>query len=201
MRLATILIAILEKILTKILYHNKTSQAIQKNLKNTTISIVLSNIRQAVTVLFNVQQIFLFTDWTKIENCRIKIYYTTLLKVRSYNNLTRLIQDRKIEVEGDTTIIQTIFSLIYSIQKHQKKYILLWLCNLTKKIITHLNYQSYHNILHNLEYKKIYLPEILIEESRLVLNRLEFAGFIQEINTLIYSLNTIQTRIMLLEEI
>ncbi|VFP82224.1 SCP2 sterol-binding domain-containing protein [Candidatus Erwinia haradaeae] len=200
MRLSTLYIVILEKFLTIILHYQKAPQAIQKSLKNKTISIDLFERIPPITLLFNEKEIFIFTDWTDITNCKITIHYTVFLKIHNYKNLIRLIQDGNLEIEGDIEVIQNICSLMYSIPKNQKKYIILLFYNLTKKIIHHLNNQLSHEIWHTIEYKKRYLFEILMEEWKLIPNPLEFVWFIKEMNALIYSLDALHKRTALLEE-
>ncbi|VFP78935.1 Ubiquinone biosynthesis protein UbiJ [Candidatus Erwinia haradaeae] len=200
MGLSTPYIVILEKFLTIILHYQKAPQAIQNNLRNKTISIDLFEIMKPITLLFNEKEIFIFTDWTDITNCKIKIHYTALLNIHNYKNLIRLIQDGNLEIEGDIKVIHNIFSLMYSIPKNQKKYIFLWFCNLIKKIINHLNGQLSHEIWHAIEYKKRYLFEVFMEEWKLIPNPLELVWFIKEINTLTYSLDALHKRTALLEE-
>ena len=170
----------------------------QHQLHNKVIKLQLSQLSFPLYLLFN-QQIQVYSYYTGDVGVTVDADLTTLYQLTEGSNLTELIKQDKLCIDGDMATLQAFSHYLqqnpFDFAELFSKYIgdvpTHFLENSFKqgKALTQKIYQQ----------TQLHLRELAIEEYRLIPNKLEFYAFKDDLEDLIIDINQAEARLLKLQ--
>ncbi|MBF4257739.1 SCP2 domain-containing protein [Vibrio anguillarum] len=152
-------------------------------LKGQVIQVHLKEFNKTLTFIFS-QQIDVLAAYEGESNCYLSLNVSILPELREQANITQLIKQDKLVLEGDIQLAQKFAQLITDCKPDVEE----WLSRLTGDVLAHALVQGVKDIGQALQSQRSkhqnHLSQVLTEEWRLLPSLLEVAYFCDQVDDL-----------------
>ncbi|OEE78397.1 ubiquinone biosynthesis accessory factor UbiJ [Vibrio ordalii] len=152
-------------------------------LKGQVIQVHLKEFNKTLTFIFS-QQIDVLAAYEGESNCYLSLNVSILPELREQANITQLIKQDKLVLEGDIQLAQKFAQLITDCKPDVEE----WLSRLTGDVLAHALVQGVKDIGQALQSQQTkyqnHLSQVLTEEWRLLPSSLEVAYFCDQVDDL-----------------
>ncbi|OEE35920.1 ubiquinone biosynthesis accessory factor UbiJ [Vibrio ordalii] len=152
-------------------------------LKGQVIQVHLKEFNKTLTFIFS-QQIDVLAAYEGESNCYLSLNVSILPELREQANITQLIKQDKLVLEGDIQLAQKFAQLITDCKPDVEE----WLSRLTGDVLAHALVQGVRDIGQALQSQRSkhqnHLSQVLTEEWRLLPSSLEVAYFCDQVDDL-----------------
>ncbi|ASG01056.1 MULTISPECIES: ubiquinone biosynthesis accessory factor UbiJ [Vibrio] len=152
-------------------------------LKGQVIQVHLKEFNKTLTFIFS-QQIDVLAAYEGESNCYLSLNVSILPELREQANITQLIKQDKLVLEGDIQLAQKFAQLITDCKPDVEE----WLSRLTGDVLAHALVQGVKDIGQALQSQRSkhqnHLSQVLTEEWRLLPSSLEVAYFCDQVDDL-----------------
>jgi len=199
MSLTPLLTAGLETALNQILYRDRGLKAARQRLNGKSLAIELIELKQPITFIFSEKQLDVLGEWNDTPDCLVKTRLATLSKLRDRQQLTRLIRNGELDVDGDLQVVQHFSALIDLAELDPAEYLAPWTGDIAAQSISLFVRRGVQLFSNDLKRKQGYLSQALTEEWRLAPTGLELAWFSEEVDAVAHAFSTLDARLSALE--
>lgn len=152
-------------------------------LKGQAIQVHLKEVNQTLTFIFS-QQIDVLADYEGQPDCYLSLNLSVLPELREQANITRLIKQEKLELEGDIQLAQKFSQLMVDCKPDIEE----WLSRLTGDVVAHTLVQSTKSVGRffsaQTEKHQRHFGQVLTEEWKLAPGELEVTHFCDQVDDL-----------------
>ncbi|MBD1558608.1 SCP2 domain-containing protein [Vibrio sp. S9_S30] len=168
-------------------------------LKGQVIQVHVKEINKTLTFIFS-QQIDVLAHFEGKADCYLSLSLSVLPELREQANITQLIKQDKLVLEGDIQLAQKFSQLLTDAKPDLEE----WLSRITGDVIAHTVVsgakQSVEWIKKNAEKKQDHLAQILTEEWRIAPPPLEVAHFCDQVDDIASAVARTESRLNALLE-
>lgn len=197
--LAQVLSAIIEKLFNQALIYNLHGTSVLKPLNEKTLTLELSELGfpLSFSVTGDTVQV---TSQNEYSDCTLTTSISTIIELKKQQQLTELIKQDKLDIQGDIKVAQRFVELAESLDID-------WQSELAKRIGDVPTYklgQTGKNILSKLRFASQQIQadasEWLVHEKKLIVPLAELDQFNQGVNQALGELESIEQRIAILSQ-
>lgn len=150
-------------------------------LKGKVLQLHLIELKKDLTFIFS-QQVDVLAGYEGKPDCYLSLHLSVLPELRDKNNITRLIKQEKIELEGDIKLAQQFSELMEACKPDLEE----WLSRVTGDIVAHTLVQGAKDIgcwaKKRAEKHQNHLAQVLTEEWKIAPAPLEVAYFCDQVD-------------------
>lgn len=183
MPFAPLITAAIETTLNVLFKDNPDLQRRLLRLKGQVIQIHLKELNQTLTFVFS-QQIDVLADYEGQPDCYLSLNLSVLPQLREQANITRLIKQDQLVLDGDIQLAQKFAQLITDAKPDVEE----WLSRVTGDVVAHSAVQGARNVGEFLRAQakkhQNHLGQVLTEEWRVAPGPLEVAHFCDQVDDL-----------------
>lgn len=173
--------AMVETSLNTLLKQDAESQKRLARLKGNVLRVRLTDINKQLVFVFS-QQIDVLADFEGEADCDLAMAISVAPQLKDKANLTRLIKQDKLHLEGDIDVAQQFSSLLNGLNPDIAE----WLSHYTGDVVAHTLVRGAQQGLAFLkqmtERNQRYVGELVVEEWRLAPGALEVAYFADQVD-------------------
>ena len=181
MPFAPLITAAIETTLNVLFKDNPDLQRRLLRLKGQVIQIHLKELNQTLTFVFS-QQIDVLADYEGQPDCYLSLNLSVLPQLREQANITRLIKQDQLVLEGDIQLAQKFAQLMTDAKPDVEE----WLSRVTGDVVAHSAVQGARNVGEFLRAQakkhQNHLGQVLTEEWRVAPGPLEVAHFCDQVD-------------------
>ncbi|MBG0754737.1 SCP2 domain-containing protein [Vibrio cidicii] len=181
MPFAPLITAAIETTLNVLFKDNPDLQRRLLRLKGQVIQIHLKELNQTLTVVFS-QQIDVLADYEGQPDCYLSLNLSVLPQLREQANITRLIKQDQLVLDGDIQLAQKFAQLMTDAKPDVEE----WLSRVTGDVVAHSAVQGARNVGEFLRAQakkhQNHLGQVLTEEWRVAPGPLEVAHFCDQVD-------------------
>ncbi|KJR19487.1 MULTISPECIES: SCP2 domain-containing protein [Vibrio] len=183
MPFAPLITAAIETTLNVLFNDNPDLQRRLLRLKGQVIQIHLKELDQTLTFVFS-QQIDVLADYEGQPDCYLSLNLSVLPQLREQANITRLIKQDQLVLDGDIQLAQKFAQLMTDAKPDVEE----WLSRVTGDVVAHSAVQGARNVGEFLRAQakkhQNHLGQVLTEEWRVAPGPLEVAHFCDQVDDL-----------------
>ncbi|MBE3652102.1 hypothetical protein BOO91_08360 [Vibrio navarrensis] len=183
MPFAPLITAAIETTLNVLFNDNPDLQRRLLRLKGQVIQIHLKELNQTLTFVFS-QQIDVLADYEGQPDCYLSLNLSVLPQLREQANITRLIKQDQLVLDGDIQLAQKFAQLMTDAKPDVEE----WLSRVTGDVVAHSAVQGARNVGEFLRAQakkhQNHLGQVLTEEWRVAPGPLEVAHFCDQVDDL-----------------
>lgn len=181
MPFAPLITAAIEATLNVLFKDNPDLQRRLLRLKGQVIQIHLKELNQTLTFVFS-QQIDVLADYEGQPDCYLSLNLSVLPQLREQANITRLIKQDQLVLDGDIQLAQKFAQLMTDAKPDVEE----WLSRVTGDVVAHSAVQGARNVGEFLRAQakkhQNHLGQVLTEEWRVAPGPLEVAHFCDQVD-------------------
>nr|WP_158118789.1 SCP2 domain-containing protein [Vibrio cidicii] len=181
MPFAPLITAAIETTLNVLFKDNPDLQRRLLRLKGQVIQIHLKELNQTLTFVFS-QQIDVLADYEGQPDCYLSLNLSVLPQLREQANITRLIKQDQLVLDGDIQLAQKFAQLMTDAKPDVEE----WLSRVTGDVVAHSAVQGARNVGEFLRAQakkhQNHLGQVLTEELRVAPGPLEVAHFCDQVD-------------------
>ncbi|EJN6828403.1 hypothetical protein ATY35_09165 [Vibrio cidicii] len=181
MPFAPLITAAIETTLNVLFKDNPDLQRRLLRLKGQVIQIHLKELNQTLTFVFS-QQIDVLADYEGQPDCYLSLNLSVLPQLREQANITRLIKQDQLVLDGDIQLAQKFAQLMTDAKPDVEE----WLSRVTGDVVAHSAVQGARNVGEFLRAQakkhQNHLGQVLTEEWRVAPGPLEVAHFCDQVD-------------------
>ncbi|WP_262500046.1 ubiquinone biosynthesis protein UbiJ [Photorhabdus heterorhabditis] len=197
--LMPVLTAVMETSLNHMLYREPVLRLACIRLMGKVLSIELKEMNTPLTLVFSEKQVDVLSQWTESADCTVKTNFSVLLKLRDRQQLSRLLNNGEIVIEGDMQVVQQWSALLDMVEWDLAHYLSPYVGDIAAEGINQVIKKGFQFFSGSIACQKNYLVETLTEEWKLAPNKLEVAHFSEEVSVLTEDIRQIEQRLAVLE--
>ncbi|WP_391088667.1 SCP2 sterol-binding domain-containing protein [Vibrio sp. NH-UV-68] len=150
-------------------------------LKGQVIQVHLKEVNKTLTFIFS-QQIDVLAHYEGQPDCYLSLNLSVLLELRDQSNITKLIKQDKLVLEGDIQLAQKFSQLMTDCKPDIEE----WLSRVTGDVVAHTVVQGVTNLGHLVKAQaskhQHHLAQVFTEEWRIAPPPLEVAHFCDQVD-------------------
>ncbi|WP_428773988.1 ubiquinone biosynthesis accessory factor UbiJ [Vibrio sp.] len=150
-------------------------------LKGQVIQIHLTEVNQTLTFIFS-QKIDVLAEYEGQPDCYLSLTLDTLPELKEQANITRLIKQDKLQLEGDIQLAQKFAQLMVDCKPDIEE----WLSRLTGDVVAHTLVRGAKQVgqwlSHGAARQQRYLGQVITEEWRLAPGALEIMHYCDQVD-------------------
>lgn len=168
-------------------------------LKGQVIQVHLKELNKSLTFVFS-QQIDVLADYEAKPDCYLSLNLSVLPELREQANITKLIKQDKLILEGDIQLAQKFAQLMTDCKPDLEE----WLSRVTGDVVAHTVVQSAKNVgsflYQQAEKQQSNFAQVLTEEWKIAPAPLEIAYFCDQVDELKSSASRLESKLNALLE-
>ncbi len=168
-------------------------------LKGQVIQVHLKEIDKALTFIFS-QQIDVLSHYEGQPDCYLSLNLSVLPELRDQANITRLIKQDKLELEGDIQLAQKFSQLMVDCKPDIEE----WLSRVTGDVVAHTLVQGSKNVgnffVEQAKKHQRHLAQVVTEEWKFAPAPLEVAHFCDQVDEVHSQASRVEARLNALFE-
>lgn len=181
MPLSPLLTAVIETTLNTLISDDPALGRKLLRLKGKVISLHLRELNQSLTFVFS-QRIDVMTGFEGRPDCYLALNLSILPQLREQANITRLIKQDKLELEGDIQLAQKFAELMTDCKPDVEE----WLSRVTGDVVAHSLVHGVKSVVNAVKQQarkhQDHLAQVLTEEWRIAPPPLEIAYFCDQVD-------------------
>ncbi len=177
----SLITAVMETTLNKLIEDDPQLHRRLTRLKGQVIQLHIKELDQSFTLVFS-HQIDVLAAYEGQPDCYLSLSLTILPELREQANITQLIKQDKLELQGDLQLAQKFAQLLSDCKPDIEE----WLSRLTGDVIAHTLVQGMKNIHRQTrsycQQQQHYAAQVITEEWRFAPPPLEIADFCDQVD-------------------
>nr|WP_249213173.1 MULTISPECIES: SCP2 domain-containing protein [unclassified Tatumella] len=190
-----LLTAVIENTLNRVLYQDRGLKAARQRLKGKVLTLKFSEFSTPLVLVFSEQQLDVIGDWQGDSDCTVSLALSVLPELRDRQNMTALIRQGRLDVQGDLQVIQQFSALIDLAELDPAEYMAPLVGDIAARGISRAGQRLFSFARQQISGKQQQLGEILTEEWRVAPGALEVAWFCEETAALDKTLEALDARL------
>ncbi|MEH0833478.1 ubiquinone biosynthesis protein UbiJ [Pectobacterium cacticida] len=204
MLLTSFLTAALETALNRLLFHDTVScdrsmKSARQRLQGKTLQIALAELDAPLILVFSEQRLDVVSQWGDLADCRLKTRVPVLMKLRDRQQLSSLMRNGELVIEGDIQVVQQFIALCDLAECDPAEWLSPYLGDIVAEGLSQTAQKTWRFLTRSLHQQEHFLSEALTEEWRLAPGKLENVWFHEEIVALDKSADMLSERLAKLE--
>lgn len=168
-------------------------------LKGQVLQIHLIEVNKTLTFIFS-QQIDVLAGYEGTPDCYLSLHLSALPELKNQSNITRLIKQDKIELEGDIKLVQNFSQLLEEIKPDIEE----WVSRYTGDIVAHTLVQGAKDVgcwvKRQAKRHESHIGQVLTEEWKIAPPPLEVAYFCDQVEEVSQQASRLEARLTALIE-
>ncbi|HGJ5903114.1 MAG TPA: SCP2 domain-containing protein [Arsenophonus apicola] len=190
----------LQNMLNKFFYREVALKSARIRLIGKVLAINLKELSQPLILIFSEQRVDVVNQWPTPADCVIKTAFVTLVQLKDKQQLSTLINDGKIVIEGDMQIVQHWSALLDAAQWDPAHYLAPYVGNVLAEGMSRWVKKGLIGINGLLYQQKNHFKDVLVEEWRMSPNTLEVLSFADKVEKVAADIAKLEQRLAKLEE-
>ncbi|MFC3396860.1 ubiquinone biosynthesis protein UbiJ [Brenneria rubrifaciens] len=199
MLITSVLTASLETVLNQLLFRDRSMKAARQRLHGKTLQIELSELDAPLVLIFNEQRLDVVSRWGEQADCLLKMRLSVLMKLRDRQNLSVLMRNGELVIEGDIQVAQQFIALLDLAEFDPAEWLAPYLGDIVAQGLSQAAQKTLRLFGRTLCRQQQALSETLTEEWRLAPGKLENTWLHDEIAALEKSAERLSERLTKLE--
>ncbi|WP_294901894.1 ubiquinone biosynthesis protein UbiJ [Tatumella sp. UBA2305] len=190
-----LLTATIENVLNRVLYQDRGLKPARQRLKGKVLTLKFSEFSRPLVLVFGEQQLDVVGDWQDSSDCTVSLALGVLPELRDRQNLTSLIRQGKLDVQGDLQVIQQFSALMDLAELDPAEYLAPFVGDIVAQGISRAGQRLFSFVRQDISSRQRQLGETLTEEWRAAPGALEVAWFCEETAALDKKLAALDARL------
>lgn len=187
--------ALTERMLNQMLWQDRAFKAARQRLKGRVLELYVRDIQSPLFLVFSESRVDVLTVWCGEKDCQIILGLTELQELRDKQQMTRLLKQGRIDVEGDLQVVLHFSALLDLAEWDPANFLSTWLGDIPAEQISQIGLQHLQN-LHRFWLKtRQQTSELLCHQWKVVPNALEIAFFCEETAALDHAVGELEKRL------
>lgn len=192
--------ALMETCLNRLLFKEGVLKPARTRLTGKTMSIDLKELDKALTLVFSDNHVDVLSQWSEPADCTLRTSIFTLIKLKDKQQLSRLINQGDVVIEGDMQVVQHWSTLLDLAEWDPAHYLAPYIGDVVAEGISQFLRKGTALAAHLLSRQKTYVQETLIEEWKMAPGPLELMYFSSQVEQVSTELSQLEQRLKQLEE-
>lgn len=197
---STAVATMLELLLNKLLFRDPSMKAIRASLANNVLGIEIKELKTPLLLLFSPYHVDVLTHWEDPIDCTIKTGLSALTKLSDPQQLSSLIRDGQLIVEGNIQIAQQLVTLLDFAQWDPTEYLVPYIGDIAAETVAQMLAKSHRFLTTQWKQQQRYWAEAITEEWKIAPPPLEVAWFSKEVDAVSQKIDRLSARLEQLEE-
>lgn len=180
--LMLLITAALETALTRLLYQDRIMKPARQRLKGKVLRVELAELDSPVILIFGETQVDVLADWSGVADCTVKTRLSALPALRRRQQLTSLIKQGSLEVDGDLQVVQHFTALLDMAPVDPAELLAPYLGDIVAEGLTQNVHHHVRKFWLGARAQQARLGQAVTEEWRLSPSALELAWFSDEVD-------------------
>ena len=195
MKAMPLLTAAIENVLNRVLYQDRGLKPARQRLKGKVLTLKFSEFSRPLVLVFSEQQLDVVGDWQDNSDCTVSLALAVLPELRDRQNMTSLIRQGKLDVQGDLQVIQQFSALLDLAELDPAEYLAPFVGDIAAQGISRAGQRLFSFVRQEIDSRQRQLGEVLTEEWRAAPGALEVAWFCEETAALDKKLAALDARL------
>lgn len=197
---STAVATMLELLLNKLLFRDPSMQAIPASLANNVLGIEIKELKTPLLLLFSPYHVDVLTHWEDPIDCTIKTGLSALTKLNDPQQLSSLIRDGQLIIEGNIKIAQQLAILLDFEQWDPTEYLVPYIGDIGAETVAQMLAKSHRFLTTQWKEHQRYWAEAITEEWKTAPPPLAVAWFSKEVDAVSQKIDRLSARLEQLEE-
>ena len=184
MPLMSLITAGTEQVFNTLLWRDKALKPARQRLQGKVLRVVLQEFSTPLVLVFSEQQMDVLGQWDAEADCTVITRIAVLPVLRDRQQLTRLIRQNDLEVQGDIQVVQNLVSLLDMAELDPAELLAPWMGDVAAEGIGRFLIEGGQFLKNRLSRQQRYIADTLTEEWRMAPGPLEVAWFSEETQAL-----------------
>lgn len=190
-----LLAASAESALNRLLYQDRGMKAARQRLKGKVLTLKFSELPKPLVLVFSEHQLDVLTDWQDESDCTVSLAFSVVPELRDRQNLTALIKQERLDVQGDLQVIQQFSALLDMAELDPAEYLAPLVGDVAAQGISRAGQRVFSLLRKEITGKQQQLGELLTQEWQAAPGALEVAWFCEETQALDKKLALLEARL------
>ncbi len=190
-----LLTAAVENVLNRVLYQDRGLKAARQRLKGKVLTLKFTEFSRPLVLVFSEQQLDVVGDWQDTSDCTVSLALSVLPELRDRQNMTALIRQGRLDVQGDLQVIQQFSALMDLAELDPAEYLAPFVGDIAAQSISRAGQRLFSFARQEISSRQRQLGEVLTEEWRAAPGGLEVAWFCEETAALDKKLAALDARL------
>lgn len=186
--------------LNRFLWQDDALKPARQRLFGKVLRIEIKELTTPLVLAFSEQQIDVLSQWEGVADCTVITHFRALFALRDRKQLTALIRQGALEVQGTLAVVQNFSTLVDLAEFDLAELIAPYLGDIAAESLSQTLRSGRQFLVKKFTRSQHYLSEALVEEWRLAPGELEVAWFTEEIVALERAVDTLSQRLTKLEK-
>ncbi|MGL9773371.1 MAG: ubiquinone biosynthesis protein UbiJ [Sodalis sp. (in: enterobacteria)] len=174
--------ATLEVVLERLLYQDRAMSAARERQKGKVLRFELAEWERPVILVFGERQVDVLNAWNGAADCTVRTRLATLPALRERQQLTQLIKQGFLDVEGDLQFLQQFAVLLDMAEFDGAELLAPWIGDIAAESVSRTVARRLTSTLRLLRTGQGRVTQAITDEWRLAPSALERAWFCSEVN-------------------
>ncbi|GFN45138.1 ubiquinone biosynthesis protein UbiJ [Candidatus Regiella insecticola] len=192
---STAVATMLELLLNKLLFRDQSMKAIRASLANKVLRIEIKELPPPLLLLFSPYHVDVLTHWEDTIDCTIKTGLSALAKLGDPQQLSSLIHDGQLIVEGNIQIAQQLVTLLDFAQWDPTEYLVPYIGDIAAETVAQMLGKSHRFLTTQWKQQQRYWAEAITEEWKIAPPPLEVAWFSKEVDAVLQKIDRLSARL------
>ena len=170
----------IETAINALLWREKALKPARQRLIGKVLRVELKEFSSPLVLVFSERQVDVLGAWEGEADCTVITRVSVLPQLRNRQQLTALIRNNDLEVQGDLQVVQNLVSLAYLAEFDPAELLAPYTGDIAAEGVSKLLRGGAKFLQHGLARQQRYVAETLTEEWRLAPGALEVAWFAEE---------------------
>lgn len=191
---------VIETSLNSLLFRDRHMQSVSHRLSGKTLKLNLHELSTSLTLIFSVNHIDVVGQWEQPTDCTLTTQLPVLFRLRDRQQLSTLLRNGEVIVEGDMQVIQQFVALIDLAEWDPAEWLSPYIGDVAAETLSQGFQSSTRKIKQWVDHQQDYLSQAVTEEWRLAPGKLEVLHFSDETEILSQQVDALAKRIEKLEK-
>ncbi|XBS69593.1 SCP2 sterol-binding domain-containing protein [Acerihabitans sp. KWT182] len=182
--LMLLIAATLEMALKRLVYQDQFMKTARQRLKGKTLRFELAELDSPIILVFGEAQADVLTSWDDPADCTVKTHFSAVPALRRRQQLSSLIKQGDLEVDGDIQLVQQFVALLDMAELDPAELLSPYLGDILAEGLTQRLAAHVDGVKRRWVDRQTQWGQAVTEEWRLSPSALELAWFNEEVNTL-----------------
>ncbi|MDP8163409.1 SCP2 sterol-binding domain-containing protein [Pasteurella skyensis] len=165
-----------------------------KKLQNSTLKIVLLQPAVNVVILFSNTQTNWLINYEDTPDCSITVHSSALLKLKDKEQLTKLINEQRVVLEGDIQVLQYFVQLLDELEKDPAELLSPLMGDVMAQSTTDVAKFIVNKVKQQNTQVSKYLVDNLMNEYPVLVHQLEIANFCDQVTAIVKDVERLERK-------
>lgn len=194
-----LLTGVLETSLNSLLFRDRSMKAARQRLAGKVLRIELQEFASPLVLIFSEQRVDVLGQSEDSADCTVQTRIPVLLKLRDRQQLSPLMRNGELIVDGDIQVVQQLVGLLDLAEWDPAEWLAPYVGDIAAQGITQVLAKGGGLLKAGLQRQQQYVAETLTEEWRLAPGPLEVVWFNEEVDAVARSVDALLARLEKLE--